>query len=34
MDFDGKQYPVNPAKIRVLAYLKEWSRADELPEPV
>ncbi len=31
IEYEGKTHPVNPMKVRILAYIKEWSRAEELP---
>ena len=33
LEFEGKIYQMNPMKVRLLAYTKEWTRAEELPQP-
>ena len=33
VEFEGRFHQVNPIKVRLLAYIKDWGRAEELPEP-
>ena len=31
IEFEGKVYQVNPVKVRVLCYIKDIGKAEELP---
>ena len=33
VEFEGRIHQVNPIKVRLLAYIKDWGRSEELPEP-
>ena len=32
IQFEGKVHQLNPTKVRLLAYVKEWGRAEDLPD--